>query len=100
MRRWRDDEPVAIILTRCFSTEPSCCGRTRWKERLRSRDGLSAEPEVSAFDGRQVESAQTFWISQDVDLNDLLARNGEAEHGKRSAVGTTRHEPKIAVDED
>src|SRR5918996_12873 len=39
-------------------------------------------------DGRQIESAETLWISQDIDLNDLTAGNREAEHGKQAAVGT------------
>ena len=35
----------------------------------------------SALDGRQIESAETLWISQRIDLNDLTAGNREAEHG-------------------
>jgi hypothetical protein len=54
----------------------------------------------SAFDRRQIESAETPWIGQDVHLDDLAAGDGEADHGKQAAVGTARHKPKMAVDED
>src|ERR1044072_3050194 len=39
------------------------------------------------LDGRQIESAETLRIGQDIDLNDLAAHNREAEHGKHLAVG-------------
>src|SRR5262245_41897474 len=57
-------------------------------------------PRPSALDSRQIKSAETVWISQDIDLNDLTAGDREADDGKQPAVRAARHKPQLAVDEN
>src|SRR5262249_12322507 len=54
----------------------------------------------SALDGREIEPTEPVWISQDVDLNDLPARNRDAEHGKQAPIWKVRHDANVAIHED
>src|SRR5262249_41828396 len=46
------------------------------------------------------EPTESLWISQDVDLDDLVAHDGEAEHGKPATIGEAAHEAYVAIHED
>src|SRR5258708_17816604 len=47
-----------------------------------------------------MESVETRWIGQNVDVNDLAVANREAEHSERSAVWAARHDADAAIYED
>src|SRR6266545_6275631 len=59
--------------------------------------GRSPGSSRSALDGRQIEPAEPVWISQDVDLDDLSARDREAEHRQQAPVRTAHHDADSAV---
>ena len=52
---------------------------------------------AAALDGRQMESAETLWIGEDIHLNDLPAGNREADHRKHAAVWAARYRPEMAA---
>src|SRR5262245_46390941 len=75
-------------------------GRTQRSSRIRDLADKRAVQRRSALDGRQIESAETLWIGQDVYLHDLPSGDRETDHGKHAAVGASRDEPQMTVDQD
>ena len=54
----------------------------------------------SSLDRRQIDPVEALGIREDVHLDDLPTRNGEADHGEQPSVRKAAHEADVAIHQD